>query len=91
MEIAFSEWVAVTDASSVGEARRPRSLAAQRLGFDETRSGELALLATEASRNVLVHGGGGQVVISGINDTTALSRVFWQSIKAVASPTSPTP
>ena len=69
MEIAFSEWVAVTDASSVGEARRTALTAAHRLGFDETRSGELALLATEATRNVLVHGGGGQVVISGINDT----------------------
>ncbi len=27
-------------------------------------AGELALLATEISRNVLLHGGGGQVVIS---------------------------
>jgi anti-sigma regulatory factor (Ser/Thr protein kinase) len=69
MEIAFSEWVAVTDTSSVGEVRRTALTAAHRLGFDETRSGELALLATEASRNVLVHGGGGEVVISGINDT----------------------
>ena len=68
MEIVFSEWVAVTDPSSVGEVRRTALAAAQRLGFDETRSGELALLATEASRNVLIHGGGGQVVISGIGE-----------------------
>ena len=67
MEIAFTEWVPVTDASSVGEVRRTALSAAQRLGFDETRSGELALLATEASRNILVHGGGGQVVLTGIN------------------------
>src|SRR5579872_6379424 len=56
MEIAFTEWVPVTDASSVGEVRRTALSAAHRLGFDETRSGELALLATEASRNILVHG-----------------------------------
>jgi anti-sigma regulatory factor (Ser/Thr protein kinase) len=40
----------------------------QRLGMDQTRAGELALLATEASRNVLLHGGGGQVILSGLND-----------------------
>lgn len=43
--------------------------AAHRLGFDETRSGELALLATEASRNVLIHGGGGQIVLAGTKDS----------------------
>ena len=68
MEIAFTEWVPITDASSVGEVRRAAQFAAQRLHFDETRAGELALLATEASRNVLVHGGGGQVVLVGTND-----------------------
>lgn len=68
MEIAFTEWVPITDASSVGEVRRAAQFAAQRLRFDETRAGELALLATEASRNVLIHGGGGQVVLVGTND-----------------------
>ena len=38
---------------------------AQKLGFDETRAGELALLTTEVSRNVLIHGGGGQVILVG--------------------------
>ncbi|MGA7521268.1 MAG: SpoIIE family protein phosphatase [Acidobacteriaceae bacterium] len=64
MEVASTEWVPIIDQSSVGEARRRSQLIAQRLGFDETRSGELTLLATESSRNVLVHGGGGQLVIS---------------------------
>lgn len=68
MEIAFTEWIPITDASSVGEVRRTALFAAQRLRFDETRAGELALLATEASNNVLVHGGGGQVVVVGTND-----------------------
>lgn len=68
MEIASTEWVPITDESSVGEARRKALLVAQRLGFDETRSGELALLATESSRNVLIHGGGGDVAISALQD-----------------------
>ncbi|MGA9673445.1 MAG: SpoIIE family protein phosphatase [Terracidiphilus sp.] len=62
MEIAFTQCVAVTDQSSVGEVRRTAQFAAQRLGLDETKSGELTLLATEASRNTLIHGGGGQVI-----------------------------
>lgn len=66
MEIAFTECVAVSDASSVGEVRRVAQMAAHRLGLDETQSGELALLASEASRNVLIHGGGGQVVLTGM-------------------------
>lgn len=77
MEIEFSEWVAVTDTSSVGEVRRTALLAAQRLGLDETRSGEFALLATESSRNVLVHGGGGQVILTGLKrDSHAVVRIL---------------
>ncbi len=77
MEIAFAEWIPVTDASSVGEVRRTALSAAHRLGFDETRSGELALLATEASRNVLIHGGGGQVVLAGLNEGSGpLARIL---------------
>src|SRR6201992_3078443 len=68
MEIAFSESIAITDASSVGEARRMALSVAHRLGFDETRSGELTLLATEGSGTVLLHGGGGQVVLGGMDD-----------------------
>jgi anti-sigma regulatory factor (Ser/Thr protein kinase) len=71
MEIAFTESVTVTDASSVGEARRTALTAARRLGLDETRSGELALLATEASRNVLVHCGSGQVIVAGTRESGA--------------------
>ena len=61
------------DASSVGEVRRKALLAAQHLDFDDTQSGEFALLATEASRNVLVHGGGGQVVLTGLKGKDASS------------------
>ena len=68
MEITCTEWVTVTDSSSVGEVRRTALSVAQRLAFDETRSGELALLVTEAARNVLTHGGGGHVVVAGTRE-----------------------
>lgn len=65
MEIAFTESVAITDSSSVGEARRAAASAAMKLHLDETRAGELAIVTTEVARNVLIHGGGGQVIVSG--------------------------
>jgi anti-sigma regulatory factor (Ser/Thr protein kinase) len=71
MEIAFSECVRVTDESSVGEVRRLAATVAHRLELDETKAGKLALLATEASRNVLVHGGGGEVVLAGMREGDA--------------------
>jgi anti-sigma regulatory factor (Ser/Thr protein kinase) len=68
MEVTFTECIAVSDASSVGEVRRSAMHASRRLEFDETRAGELALLATEVTRNVLIHGGGGHVIVSGIRE-----------------------
>jgi anti-sigma regulatory factor (Ser/Thr protein kinase) len=69
MEIAFTEGVAIKDASSVGEVRRSAAAAAARLRLDETRAGELAILTTEVARNVLIHGGGGQVIIAGLENS----------------------
>ncbi len=66
MEITLSEYVTVGDASAVGEARRKGNATAEKLGFDEVKCGQFALLASEVSRNVLLHGGGGQVLILGI-------------------------
>lgn len=66
MEVAFTECIPITDDSSVGEVRRSAMLAGQRLDFNETRAGELALVATEVSRNVLLHGRGGQVILAGL-------------------------
>ena len=65
MEIAVSECVPITDETSVGEARRTSLLTAERLGFDDVKCGEFALLASEAARNVLLHGGGGLTMIIG--------------------------
>ena len=77
MEIALTEYVPVTDQSSVGEVRRTARTISERLGFDETHAGQLALLATEASRNVLVHGGGGQIIMSGLKGSLGpLARII---------------
>src|SRR4051812_13808272 len=66
MEIVFTEGVAIKDTSSIGEVRRTAAAAAIKLKLDETRAGELAILTTEVTRNVLIHGGGGQVIVAGI-------------------------
>lgn len=77
MEVTSAEWVPVTDESSVGEARRKSLLISERLGFNDVRAGEVALLATESSRNVLLHGGGGQLVISAMaSDERRVARIL---------------
>ena len=72
-----TEYVPITDASSVGEARRRGLLVAERLGFDETRSGEFALLITEATRNVLSHAKSGQAILMGLrNSHGSIARIL---------------
>jgi len=75
--MTFTDCVAITDTSSIGEARRSAASAAGKLGMDETRSGELAILTTEVSRNVLIHGGGGHVIVTGFaNRAGPLARIL---------------
>ena len=77
MEVAFTEHIPITDASSVGEARRRGLLLADRLGFSATKSAEFGLLITEVSRNVLLHGGGGQTILTGAkNGHGAIGRIL---------------
>jgi anti-sigma regulatory factor (Ser/Thr protein kinase) len=53
----------VTDSSHVAAARRAAADLAARLGFDETRCGEAAIVATEAAPNILKHAGGGEILL----------------------------
>jgi len=77
MEIAATEYIPITDTSSIGEARRRGLLMAERLGFDEVRCGEFALLITEATRNVLAHAQAGQAILMGCkNGHGAVARVL---------------
>lgn len=55
--------VTVTDSSRVSEARRLASACARALGFDESDTGRVALVATEAASNLLKHAGGGTIVV----------------------------
>lgn len=52
---------AVAEQSGVAEARRSGTRLAGRLGFDETDTGRVALVATELATNLVRHAGGGEV------------------------------
>lgn len=67
--------IPVTDLSCVGEARRAGLQLAASLGMDEVKIGELGILITEAARNAVVHGGGGQIVISPVPLQSGATRI----------------
>jgi anti-sigma regulatory factor (Ser/Thr protein kinase) len=62
----FSQTVTLSDFSSTAEARRAGARMAASLGLNETKSGEMAIVITEAARNAVIYGGGGQLLLSGI-------------------------
>lgn len=53
----------VTDNSHVSAVRRAATDLAARLGFDATRCGEVAIVATEAATNILKHAGHGEILL----------------------------
>lgn len=53
----------VTDQSSVGEVRRSAAALAMHAGLGETERGALAVVATEATTNLVLHARGGLVVL----------------------------
>jgi anti-sigma regulatory factor (Ser/Thr protein kinase) len=53
----------VGEASAVSEVRRRAVGAAERLGFDETRRGAVAIVATEVATNLVKHAREGEVAI----------------------------
>jgi anti-sigma regulatory factor (Ser/Thr protein kinase) len=57
-------WISVTHASDIAAARRACQRMAQTLNFDETRSGRLAIIVTEAATNMLKHAGDGRLYLS---------------------------
>jgi anti-sigma regulatory factor (Ser/Thr protein kinase) len=75
----ISQKIALKDQTSTGEARRVAQHLAQTLGMDEVTSGEAAIIVTEAARNAVVHGGGGEVLLSG----TSQPQGKWLDIVAV--------
>jgi anti-sigma regulatory factor (Ser/Thr protein kinase) len=53
------------DPSHTGDARRQALSLAVQMGFDELRQGQLAIVVTEAARNIEAHAGAGELVLSG--------------------------
>lgn len=53
------------DSSQTGNARRQALSLAAQLDFDELRQGQLAIIVTEAARNIAAHAGHGEIVLSG--------------------------
>jgi anti-sigma regulatory factor (Ser/Thr protein kinase) len=58
------QWIAITHHSDIAAARRLGQRMAQELGFDETRAGQLAIVITEASTNMLKHAGEGTILLT---------------------------
>ena len=56
----------VLEPTDVAEARRRTAALANRLGFDETTSGQAAIVVSEAATNLLKHARGGQLFV-GVN------------------------
>jgi anti-sigma regulatory factor (Ser/Thr protein kinase) len=55
--------IAVTDRSSVGEARRAAITVAQTLGFDEQRRSDISIVVTELANNILRHATTGELLL----------------------------
>lgn len=76
--------ITVTDNSQVGEARRVASALAERIGYDETQRGAVALVVTEAGNNLLRHGGGGELLIQAVPAVSAPAGRDAQTIQILA-------
>lgn len=59
----------VTESSQVAEARRHAVALARSAGFDETGTGQVALVVTELCTNLVKHGGGGRLLV-GVADAS---------------------
>ncbi|HEY2637630.1 MAG TPA: ATP-binding protein, partial [Solirubrobacteraceae bacterium] len=66
----------VEEASQVAPVRRAAEGVADALGFDETRRGQTAIVATELATNLLRHGQGGEMVVRGAGGT-GVDLVAW--------------
>jgi len=67
MTLPQSICIAVHDQSQVGEARREATLLAGKLGLDEETAGRLSIVVSEAARNLSLHGGGGEIIVSSLD------------------------
>ena len=63
--------IPVLEMSQPGEARRAAVALAQQVGFDETETGKIAIVVTEAATNLVKHGGGGEMLLRRLDNGDA--------------------
>ena len=56
--------IRISDASSVGEARRAAATLSRELGFDDLQAGRLAIVVVELAKNVWQHARGGELSLA---------------------------
>ena len=59
---------AIAEASAIATVRRAGNALARRIGFDEVRTGQLAIVITEAATNIVKHAGHGEIVLRTLAD-----------------------
>jgi anti-sigma regulatory factor (Ser/Thr protein kinase) len=64
--------ISVEDPSQVAEARRTARTLAANLGFDPVRVEQIAIVATEASTNLLKHAGKGEILLCSTEEDGAI-------------------
>lgn len=62
--------IAISDQSQIAGARRTAEARARSLGFDELRTGRVALIATEMASNILKHATHGHLTVAPFADST---------------------
>ncbi len=68
----------IDNESDVGVCRRKAISLAKEIGFDEVKTGEIAIVVTELVTNVIEHGGGnGKVVICKWSDKNNKAIEIW--------------
>jgi len=72
--------VRIADNTHVSEARRASTRIAQSLGFATFAEGNLAIVVSELARNVLLHGGSGEIILQ---PGEALTQAPWIDICAL--------
>ena len=56
--------ISISDSSHAGEARRVAASLATSIGLPSARAGELSIVVSELARNVVLHAGGGEIILA---------------------------
>jgi anti-sigma regulatory factor (Ser/Thr protein kinase) len=63
--------IPILENTNISEARRAAARLAQALGLGDTTEGNLAIVVSELARNILLHGGGGEIVLQPVGDQSS--------------------